>query len=137
MNNKINWLEWNKEGFNKSKKEKKPVLLSISAVWCHWCHNMDNLAYSNEEITKFINKNYIPIRVDTDKRPDINESYNMGGWPTTAILSSDGEVLNGATYLPIEDMMLFLKNGIDLFNQENRINTNLFRKRRVKHKYFF
>ncbi|MEK6857704.1 MAG: DUF255 domain-containing protein [Nanoarchaeota archaeon] len=118
MNTKIKWLDWNKSAFEKSKTEKKPVLLGISAVWCHWCHNMDNLAYSDKSVIEFINNNYIPIRVDTDKRPDVNESYNVGGWPTTAILSSEGELLNGATYLPIEDMLPFLRNGIDLFIQK-------------------
>lgn len=118
MNKKVKWLDWNKSVFEKSKREKKPILLSISAVWCHWCHNMDNLAYSNKEIISLINKNFVAVRVDTDKRPDVNESYNMGGWPTTAVLSPQGELLTGATYITAEEMPNFLKRGIDRFNEQ-------------------
>jgi len=36
----------------------------------------------------------VAVRVDNDRRPDINERYNMGGWPTTAFLTPDGDVLD-------------------------------------------
>src|SRR5262249_60733612 len=47
---------------------------------------------------------FVPIRVDNDVRPDINQRYNMGGWPTTAFLTPRGDVLTGATYLPPDQM---------------------------------
>ena len=46
-----------------------------------------------------IAKNFIPIKVDNDRRPDINARYNMGGWPTTAFLTPDGDTLYGETYV--------------------------------------
>ncbi len=113
----ISWLEWDKSVFVKAKKDKKPVLLNISAVWCHWCHTMSRETYSNVKIAEFINKNFIPIKVDTDKRPDINERYNVGGWPTTAILAVDGEVVSAATYVPPENMVKFLEDSILRFKK--------------------
>src|SRR5581483_8739266 len=47
-----------------------------------------------------INSNFIPILVDSDLRPDINDRYNLGGWPTTAFLDSKGNLITGGTYLP-------------------------------------
>ena len=38
-------------------------------------------------------------RVDTDRRPDINERYNLGGWPTTAFLTPEGELMTGGTFV--------------------------------------
>jgi len=114
---RLNWLEWGKTAFQRAKKEKKPVLLNISARWCHWCHTMDRLTYSNSDIIQFINKNFIPIRVDTDLRPDINDRYNVGGWPTTAILSNDGEIVSAATYVPREHMVKFLEDAINRFRK--------------------
>ena len=90
MKSKINWLEWNKEAFDKAKKEDKPILLDLTAVWCHWCHVMDSTSYSNEEIAEIINKDFVPIKVYIDKRPDIRERYNMGGFPSTVFLNRDG-----------------------------------------------
>ncbi len=107
---KIKWLNWADEAFERAKKENKPVLLDIGAVWCHWCHRLDQDTYSVPEIAEYVETNFIPIRVDTDKRPDINRRYNMGGWPTTAFLTPDGRVIGGGTYIPPEQMRQVLRD---------------------------
>jgi len=107
---KILWLDWTVEAFQRAKAEKKPVLLDISAVWCHWCHRLDQDTYSVPDIAEYIQANFIPIRVDTDKRPDINRRYNMGGWPTTAFLTPDGRLIGGGTYFPPDQMRQFLRD---------------------------
>ncbi len=65
---------------------------------------MDETTYSQPGVIDLINREYVPIRVDNDLRPDINQRYNMGGWPTTAFLTSTGDILTGATYLPPDQM---------------------------------
>jgi uncharacterized protein len=106
----IHWLEWEDEAFERARKENKPVLLDISAVWCHWCHRLDQDTYSVPDIAAYIDGNFIPIRVDTDKRPDINRRYNLGGWPTTAFLTPDGLLIGGGTYFPPEQMRQLLRD---------------------------
>ena len=100
----IAWREWGDAAFAEAKAADKPILLAISAVWCHWCHVMDETSYSDAEVISRINADYIPVRVDNDQRPDVNRRYNLGGWPTTAFLTPDGEILNGGTYIPPEGM---------------------------------
>jgi uncharacterized protein YyaL (SSP411 family) len=100
----INWRVWSEGAFDEAHRLDRPILLSISAVWCHWCHVMDETTYSNQGVIDLINSEYLPIRVDNDLRPDINQRYNMGGWPTTAFLTPSGEILTGATYLPADQM---------------------------------
>ena len=101
----IAWREWGEDAFREAREANKPVLLSLSAVWCHWCHVMDETSYSDPGVIAFINEHYVPVRVDNDQRPDVNARYNMGGWPTTAFLTPDGEILAGATYIPPEQML--------------------------------
>ena len=101
----IAWREWGEDAFREAREANKPVLLSLSAVWCHWCHVMDETSYSDAGVIAFINEHYVPVRVDNDQRPDVNARYNMGGWPTTAFLTPDGEILAGATYIPPEQML--------------------------------
>ncbi len=100
----IAWKEWGAEAFAKAAETGKPVLLSLSAIWCHWCHVMDETTYSDPGVISFINERFIPVRVDNDQRPDVNARYNMGGWPTTAFLTPEGEILAGATYIPPDQM---------------------------------
>ena len=95
-----------------------PVLLAISAVWCHWCHVMDETSYSVPEIIEAINARFVPVRVDNDARPDVNRRYNMGGWPTTAFLTPDGEIVHGATYVPPEQMFQTVAAVADVWQEK-------------------
>jgi uncharacterized protein YyaL (SSP411 family) len=118
---KVSWLPWGKTAFQKAKELDRPILLAISAVWCHWCHVMDKTTYSDNDVAKLVEEDFVPIRVDRDRRPDIDKRYNMGGWPTTALLTSDGDVLTGATYIPPQQMKSLLQRVIR-FYRENKGN---------------
>jgi len=107
----MKWQSWSKAAFAKAKKEGKPILLSIGAVWCHWCHTMKKETYSKPALIKHITANFIPVWVDADEHPEINARYNIGGYPSTLILAEDGEPVFGATYVPPEGMLQFLKDG--------------------------
>jgi uncharacterized protein YyaL (SSP411 family) len=113
----IKWYDF-EEGLKKAKQENKLILLDISAKWCHYCNLMETTTYSNPEIIKIINQHYIPIKVDADLRKDINKKYNQGGLPTTAILTSDGQILYGNLYLPPEDMKKILLYFINLSKED-------------------
>jgi len=114
----ILWRAWGQEALDEAKKQDRLILLSLSAVWCHWCHVMDETTYSNEEIIAFINEHFIPIRVDSDMRPDIDTLYNQGGWPSTVIMTPKGEVLTGGTYIPPDDMLGRLKQITDIYQND-------------------
>jgi hypothetical protein len=114
----IRWREWTPEAFREAKEEDKPILLGISAVWCHWCHVMDETSYSDEEVIRLANERFVPIRVDNDQRPDVNRRYNMGGWPTTAFLSPDGEILHGGTYIPPDQMRASLEQVAEVWRDK-------------------
>jgi uncharacterized protein len=95
----VAWLEWGAEAFERAARERKPVLLSIGASWCHGCAVMERTTYADPGIAETINARVVPVRVDADRRPDINDRYNLDGWPTTAFLTPSGEILTGSTYV--------------------------------------
>ncbi|HKN33472.1 MAG TPA: thioredoxin domain-containing protein [Terriglobales bacterium] len=111
MHQPIQWHEWGEEAFDLAKRENKPMLLDIGAVWCHWCHVMDRESYDNPEVAQIINQRFIPVKVDRDERPDIDSRYQVavsaltgqGGWPLTAFLTPDGKPFYGGTYFPPDD----------------------------------
>ncbi len=104
----IEWRPWGEDAFRLAREQNKPVFLSISAVWCHWCHVMDETNLSDEETIAFINHNFVPVRVDSDRRPDVNSRYNQGGWPSICFLTAAGEIIAGVTYVPLEQMRRLL-----------------------------
>jgi hypothetical protein len=114
----IAWMPWDAQTFARAAAQDRPILLSISAVWCHWCHVMDETTYSDPGVIETINRRFVPIRVDNDRRPDINARYNMGGWPTTAFLTPDGRTLTGATYLPPAQMHRALEEIARFYDEQ-------------------
>ena len=76
---------------------------------------MDDTSYSDPAVIDLVKKNFIAVRVDTDRRPDVNRRYNMGGWPTTAFLDSEGKIITGGTYIPPEQLREVLRSVNDFY----------------------
>ena len=111
----IEWRPWGEPAFAEARRLGRPILLSLSAVWCHWCHVMDETSYSDARVIARINEAFVPIRADNDRNPDVNRRYNMGGWPTTAFLAANGDIISGATYLPPGQMLQTLERVCQFF----------------------
>src|SRR5579884_439422 len=111
MHQPIHWHEWGQEAFATAKRENKPILLDIGAVWCHWCHVMDRESYEDPAIAEIINEHFVAIKVDRDERPDVDSRYQtavqaisgQGGWPLTAFLTPEGKPFFAGTYFPPQD----------------------------------
>jgi uncharacterized protein YyaL (SSP411 family) len=111
MHQPIFWHEWGDEAFDLAKRENKPILLDIGAVWCHWCHVMDRESYEDPDIAQLVNERFVAVKVDRDERPDVDSRYQVavqaisgqGGWPLTAFLTPDGKPFYGGTYFPRDD----------------------------------
>ena len=115
----VRWNEWETGALARAGAEGKLSFLDIGATWCHWCHVLDRTSLSDPRVIRILNEDFIPVRADTDRRPDINERYNQGGWPTTAVLMPDGRLLTGATYLPPDALAGLLEKCRD-FDRRDR-----------------
>jgi len=131
----IKWFSF-EEGLEKAGESGRLVLLDIYAQWCHWCNVMENTTYRDKDVVNLIEKYYIPVRVDAEKRPDINKKYNQGGLPTTVILDSRGNILWGGIYVSPEDMYRILSyfaslkaDQIEKIAEENRKKLERIKKR--------
>jgi uncharacterized protein YyaL (SSP411 family) len=111
----IQWEEWGAAAFGRAARDDRPVLLSISAAWCHACREMDRTTYADPDVAALVAARFVPVRVDADRRPDINERYNLGGWPTTAFLTAGGRLITGGTFIAAERMVAVLRRVADAF----------------------
>lgn len=143
QNNPFHWQEYSNEVIAYAKEMDRPVLISIGYSTCHWCHVMAADTFSNIEIAKFMNENYVCIKVDREQRPDIDtfcmsfmqEAYGQGGWPLNVVVTPDLKPFFAATYVasePKHSMPGFLeiasrvldyyeenKNEIDIYTPQN------------------
>jgi len=108
--NPVDWFPWGQEAFEKARLEDKPIFLSIGYSTCHWCHVMERESFENEAIAALLNRDYVPIKVDREERPDVDRIYMTfvqattggGGWPMSVWLTPDLEPFFGGTYFPPE-----------------------------------
>jgi len=65
-------------------------------------------SFEDEEIAALLNRDFVPIKVDREERPDIDAVYmracqamtGSGGWPLTALLTPDQTPFFAGTYFP-------------------------------------
>jgi uncharacterized protein len=109
--NPVNWYPWGDEAFDRARAEGKPVLLSVGYSTCHWCHVMEEESFEDEEIATFLNEHYVAIKVDRERRPDVDGVYMAavqaltggGGWPMTVWVTPERKPFYGGTYFPARD----------------------------------
>jgi uncharacterized protein YyaL (SSP411 family) len=69
---------------------------------------MQHESFSSPEVAAILNTSFIPIKVDREERPDIDEIYmnyvnattGSGGWPLNVFLTPDLDPVFGGTYWP-------------------------------------
>ncbi len=111
----INWRSY-EEGLVVGKAEKKKVFLHFYADWCGFCKKMAKETFQNPAVVSYLNNNFIPVRVDTDKDPAIAMKYGVQGLPSTWFLTEMGEAIGTVPgFIPPEPLLAMLKevNGID------------------------
>ena len=109
--NPVEWYPWGSEALDRSRREGRPILLSIGYAACHWCHVMAHESFEDEETARLMNERFVNIKVDREERPDLDAIYMQavqamtghGGWPMTVFLTPDGEPFYGGTYFPPDD----------------------------------
>lgn len=118
--NPVNWYPWGDEAFARAKKENKPIFLSVGYSTCHWCHVMEEESFEDLEISKYLNRHYIAVKVDREQRPDIDSVYmaavqmlsGSGGWPMTVWLTPERKPFFGGTYFPPRDGLRGVQAGL-------------------------
>lgn len=106
--NPIWWQEWGQETLDEAVRTNKPLFISIGYSSCHWCHVMAREAFSDHETARFLNSNFICIKVDREERPDIDQfmmdyivsKTGSGGWPLNVFSTPDLKPMFALTYAP-------------------------------------
>ncbi|MBV9761536.1 MAG: thioredoxin domain-containing protein [Acidobacteriaceae bacterium] len=110
--NPVDWLPWGEEAFEKARREDKPIFLSIGYSTCHWCHVMAHESFEDEAVAQVLNREFVPIKLDREERPDVDRIYMLfvqastgsGGWPMSVFLTPALKPFFGGTYFPPDSL---------------------------------
>jgi uncharacterized protein len=108
--NPVAWFPWGEEAKAAAAERDVPLLVSIGYSSCHWCHVMERESFTDEAIAEYMNRHFVPIKVDREERPDVDAIYmealqgmtGRGGWPLTAFCDPAGVPFHCGTYFPPE-----------------------------------
>ena len=106
--NPVDWYPWGDEALNKAKTENKMIFVSVGYASCHWCHVMEAESFENAAIAALLNEYFISIKIDRERRPDLDAQFIMttsmlagsAGWPNSVFMAPDAEPFYAGTYFP-------------------------------------
>lgn len=73
LSDSLDWRPWGREAFAQAHADQKPVLLTVGASWSLGCAEILRTTYRDDAVRELVDRHFIPVWVDADDRPDIND----------------------------------------------------------------
>jgi len=90
--NGVLWLTY-KQGLEKQRELKKPMLLLFHLPYCYRCKDMERKVYKDSKVISFINQHFIPVEVDLDKEKQTAKLFEVNYTPTHVFIAPDGSTV--------------------------------------------
>jgi len=111
IDNPVEWYSWSDDALERARALDRPIFLSVGYAACHWCHVMAHESFENPALAEALNRDFVPIKVDREERPDLDAVYmaatqlvsGHGGWPMSVFLTPEGRPFMAGTYYPPTD----------------------------------
>jgi len=81
-----------------AKKSQRNLLLDVGGEWCTWCHKLDKFFKDNPDVSKFMHKNFVVLKINfspKNKNEDFLSRFpKITGYPHLFVLDADGTFLH-------------------------------------------
>ncbi|MCD6357073.1 MAG: DUF255 domain-containing protein [Thermoproteales archaeon] len=115
----VHWISY-EEALAQAKEEGRPVYIYFYSERCPYCKLME-ATFSDEEVANLLNSEFIPVRVDVDKRPDLASLYMVPGTPAHLFLYPNGSIIGGVVgYRSPEEFLRILERVRELSRASQR-----------------
>lgn len=117
----VRWRTWD-AGLKEAASTGKPILVDVYTDWCGWCKRMDRDVYAKPEVSEYLAKHFVAIKLDAESKAparyqgrsetgrSIAQGFRVTGYPTTVFLRSNGEhLVNVPGYRPAPDFRVLLR----------------------------
>lgn len=83
------------EALQLAKKENKLIFLDIYATWCVPCKKMKANTFSNTEVGKVYNQNFVNVAFDGEQGDGakLMQKYNLRSFPSLLFIDGNGKVV--------------------------------------------
>ena len=91
----LTWIRNEKDAIELARAQHKPLLLDSWAEWCEACKKMEKTTFSDPQVIKFLQEEWILAKIDLTEQNSFSEDfqrrYEIIGLPTLIALPESGE----------------------------------------------
>lgn len=99
-----------------SKSTGKPIFIDCYTVWCGPCKILAAKTFTNEEVGKFFNENFINLKVEMEKDadgPNLAKTFSVRAYPTLLFVNGDGKLVKQSLgYVTPEQLLAVAKEAV-------------------------
>ena len=88
----IKWYSYD-EAMALTKSEKKKVYINFYTDWCGYCRKMEKKTFTDGNVIAYLNKNYLPVRVNAEKERSVAAKYKAFSFPDNTFITETGEYI--------------------------------------------
>jgi len=83
------------EIYKLAKEKNKLIFVDVYTEWCGPCKKMSKEVFTNNEVGKYYNANFINYKLDAEKGegPELAKKWGVTGYPTYFYLNSNGDIV--------------------------------------------
>jgi hypothetical protein len=101
----VAFAQWGTEPFARAARERKLVLLFLGPEYSAAVERAAAETFGDPRVGAMVAARFVPVRVDSAEFPDLDRRYRARGWPTIALLTSDGDLVDAGSSMTPETFL--------------------------------
>ena len=89
----MQWLISKSAAWQKAKERQVPILMLLDVAWCPHSRAFREEELTHPDVLAVLAERFVCVHADADRHPELQARYGGPGWPTLALLDSQGECL--------------------------------------------
>ena len=123
------WGTWGDERLALARREDRPILIYFAAPGCEGLFPTPSPA-----LRQLVEEDFVSVRVDPFKRPDIARHYDAGGWPALVMALPDGQVFARAVDIPPPNVEAYLRRLALAYEEKRAVLVDKVRRAATRQK---
>jgi thioredoxin-related protein len=105
----IKWVDFDKAQ-KQGETQPQKFFLYFYADWCGYCRKLEKSTFTDKSVANYINKNFIPVRINSERMPKVAARYGVQSFPDMRFLTPEGEnIARWPGYIEAEHLLPLLK----------------------------